>query len=92
MTWYRIRVTVQEKERVRELFFQRYAQAGTPEGASLLASDFFSKGLYSVYFPPAALPFSQDIIAHYSGEPCDAPPREGTGLECGEESDLELLS
>jgi hypothetical protein len=92
MTWYKILAPDDELERIIQIYCDRYFQAGHPEQASLFTSDSFTNGLYSIFFPPAALPLAQDIIARYSGTPCDPPPSEGTGLECGDEKDFDLLS
>ena len=92
MIWYKILASNDELEKIRQIYCERYFQAGGPKEASLFSSDFFTNSLYSVYFPPGALSLAQDIITHYSGTPCNPPPREGTGLECGDERDFDLLS
>ena len=92
MSWYVLRIPLDQKETAKEIFSKSYKRAGAPIGASLFMYEFFIKEEYLYYLPPLAIQFSEELIKRYAGEPCDPPSPDGLLLMSGNKADWAIFS
>jgi hypothetical protein len=78
MEWHKVTLTHEdvvkwEHMRLGEAFRQLNDAAGRPRDSALFTE--MTGRFYYAYFSPASIPHCADLIAHYSGFPCDKPER-----------------
>jgi hypothetical protein len=91
MGWHRIQVPHAPMLEIAHEFERLMMAVGMPDDAALFSSNYFTNGLYDMYFSPAAVPHCLGLIARYHGVPCDVPERADTGLFSGPQIALGLL-
>lgn len=96
MTWYKVDLTLGDVTRGKEIkisdeFGELFMSAGGPRGAAL-----FGRGMpggdMALYFSPAAALLAKVLVAAHGGEPCQAPPKEGTTPLVGHQDEFEMLA
>jgi hypothetical protein len=95
MSWHKILLphesAIEQQGQIINLFIQTCARNPNVKPASLFA-DLDVGDPYAMYFSPAAATICSDIIARYSGVPCEAPSGAAVKLMAGHAAGWKLLA
>ena len=88
MSWYEVILNSEQisegiSEKIGGDFEQLYIKAGKPQEMALFC-DTFPVPQFSMYFSPVAGQHASDLIAAYSGDPCEKPDANEVTLLVGD--------
>ena len=90
MSWYEVILSREQvvegvSEKIQSDFEELFIKSGKPPEMALFC-DIFTAPQFSMYFSPVSAQYASDLIAAYSGDPCEKPNASEITLLVGDRS------
>jgi hypothetical protein len=85
-SWFKVTVPFEEAgvagtaKKLQDAFYVLFVMNGSPPNAAIFGLRSDNQYHYCVYFSPGAARIAGSVIEHYSGVPCERPPRNAALL------------